>query len=123
MPKRSPKNQVKAIGFKRSDCPLACALDIVGDEWSLLIVRDILFGCSRVEEFLEAGEGIPRQLLASRLRHLEKAGIIRKMLSPSTPLHHTYHLTEMGLSLSPTIVALVKWGRANILGTRPSKFG
>jgi DNA-binding HxlR family transcriptional regulator len=123
MTKGKPKNPIVAMRFKRSDCPLACALDIVGDEWSLLIVRDILFGCSRVEEFLEAGEGIPRSVLASKLRSLEKAGVIRKIRSPTKPKQETYQLTEMGMNLSPAIVALVKWGRANILGTRPSKFG
>jgi DNA-binding HxlR family transcriptional regulator len=123
MAKRQAKNPVPVMPFKRSDCPLACALDVVGDEWSLLIVRDILFGCSRVEEFLGAGERIPKKVLASKLRDLEKAGIIRKTRSASSPPHDIYSLTDMGVSLSPAIVALVKWGRANILGTRPSKFG
>ena len=123
MAKRSPKSLIKAMGFKRSDCPLACALDIVGDDWSLLIVRDLLFGCSRVEEFLEAGEKIPKRVLASRLRSLERAGVVRKIRSPTRPTDDTYQLTEMGLNLSPTIVALVKWSRTNIRGTRPSKFG
>ena len=109
--------------FKRSDCPLACALDIVGDKWSLLIVRDILFGRSRFEEFLEAGEGIPNNVLASRLRSLQRAGLIRKVRKMRETVPDTYELTETGVNLGPTIVALVKWSRGNIPGTRPSQFG
>ena len=65
--------------LKRSDCPLSCTLDLIGDRWSLLIVRDLLFGSSRYGELLNSGEGIPTNILSQRLRHLEQAGIIMRL--------------------------------------------
>jgi len=123
MSKRISQSSLKAPSFKRSDCPLACALDIVGDKWSLLIVRDLLFGRSRYSGFLDAGEGLPSNILASRLRSLEKAGLVRKMRDQAQPTHQAYQLTESGLDLSAVIVALVHWSRINIPGTRPSQIG
>ena len=70
------------MSFKRSDCALACALDVIGDKWTLLIVRDLFLGRSRYGEFLSAGEGIPTSVLARRLRRLEAAGLVERKLSP-----------------------------------------
>ena len=123
MSKRISQSRLKATSFKRSDCPLSCALDIVGDKWSLLIVRDLLFGRSRYSEFLDAGERIPSNILASRLRSLEQAGLVRKTRYQTRPTRYAYQLTESGLNLSAVIVALVHWSRINIPGTRPSQIG
>lgn len=123
MQKRNYRALLRAFSFKRSDCPLACALDLIGDKWSLLIVRDLLFGRSRFAEFLDAGEGISRAMLTTRLRELEKAGIVRPKSHPTRSALDSYELTESGMNLGPTIVALVQWSRANIPGTRPSQIG
>lgn len=109
--------QVKRV--KRSDCPLSCTLDLIGDRWSLLIVRDLLFGSSRHRELLNAGEGIPTNILSQRLKHLEQAGIIERHDSPQPRSRYGYRLTEAGLKLAPAVRALAEWGYSEIAGTRP----
>jgi DNA-binding HxlR family transcriptional regulator len=110
---------LQAMSLKRSDCPLSCTLDIIGDRWSLLIVRDLLFGSSRFGELLNAGEGIPTNILSQRLKHLEQAGIIERHDSPQPRSRYDYRLTEAGLKLATAVRALAEWGRSEIAGTRP----
>lgn len=105
--------------LKRSDCPLSCTLDLIGDRWSLLIVRDLLFGSSRYGELLNSGEGIPTNILSQRLKHLEQAGIIERRPSATPRSRYDYRLTEAGLKLAPAVRALAEWGRSEIAGTRP----
>ena len=110
---------LRAMSLKRSDCPLSCTLDLIGDKWSLLIVRDLLFGCSRYGELLKSGEGIPTNILSQRLRHLENAGIIERHDSSQPRARYEYRLTAAGRALGPAVRALAEWGRGEIAGTRP----
>ena len=106
------------MSFRRSDCPLACALDIIGDKWTLLILRDLLFGKTRYNEFLGSGEKIPTNILAARLRHMEEAGLISGKPYRERPRRYDYQLTETGRSLAPVIQVLTRWGANAIPGTR-----
>ena len=109
----------QAKRLKRSDCPLSCTLDLIGDKWSLLIVRDLLFGSSRYGELLNSGEGIPTNILSQRLKHLEQAGIVERQDSTQPRSRYDYRLSEAGLKLAPAVRALAEWGHSEIAGTRP----
>jgi DNA-binding HxlR family transcriptional regulator len=125
MPKRKSDSEsgkkLKAKSFLRSDCPLACALDIIGDKWTMLILRDLFTGKSRYGDFLASGEGIPSNVLATRLRHLEEAGLIDAVPYQERPKRLEYRLTKTGSSLAPTVISLVHWGVDHIPGTREPK--
>lgn len=97
---------------KRSDCPIAGTLDIVGDRWTLLIIRDILMCDKHVYgEFTDSEECIPTNILADRLKRLEAYGIIAKTPYQNKPVRYQYHLTERGQALEPVLNEIVKWGR------------
>lgn len=103
---------------RRSACPIAGTLDVVGDKWSLLVVRDMLLHGKRTYGELAASEeGIPTNILAERLERLEAAGIIAASKYQDRPPRYAYALTEKGKSLGKVLLALVEWGRANIPGT------
>src|SRR3989442_9142429 len=91
-------------------CPAARALDVVGERWSLLIVRDLLAGPKRFKELREGLPGIATNLLASRLRSLERDGVVRKdrLAPPAGSL--VYELTERGRALQPVLRELANWG-------------
>lgn len=109
----------RLLQAQRSDCPIASTLDVVGDKWSLLVVRDIgLFDKHRNKDFQEADEGIPSNILASRLKQLVEQGLLEKRLYEEHPPRYEYHLTKSGRELLPVIKALAKWGTANIDGVR-----
>ena len=112
----------QARRLKRSDCPLSCALDLIGDKWSLLIVRDLLFGSSRYQELLNAGEGIPTNILSQRLKHLEQAGIVERRPSATPRSRYDYRLTKAGLKLAPAVRALAEWGRSEIAARARCRF-
>jgi DNA-binding HxlR family transcriptional regulator len=118
MPARAERERLRGLSFKRSDCALACTLDVIGDKWTLLIVRDLLLGGSSYSEFLNAGEGIPTNILAGRLRLLEQAGLVEKRRSRGPRTRFEYRLTETGLRLGPVVRALVEWGLTQIRGSR-----
>jgi DNA-binding HxlR family transcriptional regulator len=88
---------------------VADALAVVGDKYSLLVVREIGYGYTRFEE-LAGYTGAPRDVLASRLRRLEEVGILERRLYSEHPPRHEYHLTEAGLELRPIVLALKEWG-------------
>lgn len=95
---------------RRSDCPINYALETFGDAWSLLIIRDIVyFGKHTYREFLESEEGIATNILASRLAHLERAGILVKQPHPSDMRKEIYSLTEKGLDLIPVLLEIANW--------------
>lgn len=102
---------VKKKGIKyRSDCPISTALDIFGDKWSLLIVRDMVFkGKNTYGDFLEAGEGIATNILADRLALLEGAKIISKHKHPDSKAKVLYKLTAKGIDLVPVLVEIIAW--------------
>jgi DNA-binding HxlR family transcriptional regulator len=105
-------------GFRRSPCPIASTLDLVGDKWSLLVIRDMLHGKSTYGELLDSPERIPTNILADRLKRLEEAGIILRSAYQDRPVRYAYTLTEKGKELGDVLLALVRWGKRQIPGTR-----
>ena len=94
----------------RSRCPVACTLDILGDRWSLLVVRDLMRGKRRFTEFVASPEGIPTNILTERLQRLIDAGVIRAERYSEHPPRLQYALTEKGEDLRPVMRAMVEWG-------------
>ncbi|MEY4905979.1 MAG: hypothetical protein RLZZ292_3794 [Bacteroidota bacterium] len=95
---------------KRSDCPLSCSLDIWGDKWSLLIIRDMMFTKKNTYgDFLKSGEGIATNILASRLQGLEESKIIEKLDHPDSKAKVLYKLTQKGIDLLPILVEMYLW--------------
>jgi DNA-binding HxlR family transcriptional regulator len=105
------------IGARRSDCPVACALDIVGDRWTLLVVRDLLGSKRRYGDFLASAEKIPTNILADRLKRLERAGLIARVPYSTRPPRVEYHLTPGGRKLGRAVDALATWGLTHCPGT------
>lgn len=95
---------------RRSGCPISIALEIFGDTWSLLIIRDLMFKeMSTFNEFLGAGEGIASNVLTDRLARLERAGILTKQAHPDDARKYKYRLTQKGIELAPVMVEIVLW--------------
>jgi len=102
---RAPKSK------PRSGCPVSVSLEILGDRWSLLIIRDLMVRGSRFfKEFAQAGEGIATNILASRLHRLEAAGIISAEREKGDGRKISYRLTEKGIDLAPVLLELLIWG-------------
>jgi DNA-binding HxlR family transcriptional regulator len=91
------------------DCSIAATVDIIGDRWSLLILRDAFRGIRRFDEF-HRDLGIARNLLTDRLNKLVEHGIFDKIAYQERPVRYEYRLTPKGIDLSPSLVALMKWG-------------
>ncbi|MGE3689747.1 MAG: winged helix-turn-helix transcriptional regulator [Novosphingobium sp.] len=94
----------------RSPCPIATTLDLVGDRWTLIILRDLLTGKSRYSEFLSSPEKITTNILADRLGRMESAGLIGKAPYQQRPVRYAYALTEMGRGLHPMLREICNWG-------------
>ena len=95
---------------KRSDCPLSFSLDVFGDKWSLLIIRDLMFfQKSTYNDFLKSDEGIATNILASRLKGLEENGVIEKSEHPDSKAKILYSLTQKGIDLLPMIMEAYIW--------------
>ena len=103
---------------RRSSCPVACALDVAGDKWTLLVVRDLLRGRRTYGELAASPEKIPTNILADRLRRLEAGGLIRSSLYHKHPPRYAYALTEKGAGLKEVLTALARWGKRHVPGTR-----
>ena len=107
-----------AGGPRRSRCPIACALDLLGDRWTLVVVRDLLlFGKRRFTELLASGEGISTNILSERLERLEAAGLVERRPYQRHPPRDEYHLTAKGRDLFPVLRELVQWGNRHLPGT------
>lgn len=123
---KDSKVSKKLIGcLKRSTCPLTNTLDLIGDKWTLLIIRDMLFLKKKLfNEFLESPEGIATNILTDRLKRLEESGIISKRPYQKTPVRHQYTLTRRGEELRVLLVEMICWGNKHIEGTvvPPKKF-
>lgn len=104
---------------RRSRCPVACTLDLLGDRWSLLVVRDVMRGKRRYAEFLESPEGIPTNILADRLKCLVEKGVIRPHRYSDHPPRVEYLLTARGEDLRPIMRAMVDWGIRHAGGRTP----
>ena len=108
MPQKRPSPK------RRSGCPLNASVEILGDRWSLLIIRDMMLRGSRTyKEFLESYEGIATNILADRLRKLEAHGIITAERDPSDGRKLIYLLTSKGIDLAPVLTEMVLWAAAH----------
>lgn len=102
---------------QRSTCPINGSLEIFGDKWTLLILRDMIFsGKSRFGAFQASAEGIAPNILSARLELLESSGLISKHPDPAHKRRSTYKLTEKGIALAPVMVELTLWGQENLPG-------
>jgi DNA-binding HxlR family transcriptional regulator len=96
---------------KRSDCPVSCTLDVLGDKWSLLIIRDVMLrGKMSYSEFLYSEERIATNILVSRLGVLEAEKILVKEVSPENKSKYIYSLTQKGADLMPIVIEMMDWG-------------
>ena len=103
---------------RRSVCPIAGALDLLGDRWTLLLLRDLFAGKQRYGEFQASPERIPTNILAERLARLEKAGLIASAPYQRNPPRYAYSLTVKGQDLRPVLGAVAAWGLRHLPGTR-----
>lgn len=95
---------------RRSSCPIAFGLDLFGDRWSLLVLRDLIFeGKTRFQEFVDSGERIATNVLAERLERLVEAGLVAKVDDGADRRRFTYAPTKKGLDLIPTMLEIVRW--------------
>ncbi len=94
-------------------CPVARGLSVVGDRWTLLILRDCFLGVRRFDRFQE-NLGLTRHVLADRLKKLEKAGILRREPYQDRPVRHEYRLTDAGKDLYPTLMSLMAWADRHV---------
>lgn len=96
-------------------CPIARTLDLVGERWTLLILRELYFGRSRFTEIARGLPGVPARLLSERLKKLEAEGVVERALYSEHPLRAEYRLTQLGESLKPVLAALATWGLEHCL--------
>jgi DNA-binding HxlR family transcriptional regulator len=108
--KHSAKRRNEAGDLLRSPCPVACALDMLGDRWTLLVIRDLMMGRSRFKDFTASPEGIPTNILSERLSRLLRQGLAEQVPAEDGSQRWGYRLTEKGLALRPVLVALRDWG-------------
>lgn len=99
-----------AATLRRSPCPVACALDIFGDRWTLLVIRDLMLGRSRFKDFAASPESVPTNILSDRLRRLLQHGIVEQLPAAEGAKHLAYQLTEKGEALRPVLKAMRQWG-------------
>jgi DNA-binding HxlR family transcriptional regulator len=112
------EKKLKVEEFLRSPCAVACTLDLVGDKWSLLVIRDLLQGSATYGDLQNSPEGIPTNILADRLKKLEASGLIAKSAYQDHPVRYAYGLTEKGKDLREVLGALVRWGKKHIPDTK-----
>jgi DNA-binding HxlR family transcriptional regulator len=103
---------------RRSQCPVACSLDVIGDRWTMLVIRDLFAGKLRFGDFARSAERIPTNILAERLKRLEAAGLIESRPYSEHPPRFDYHLTRRGRDLGPVLDAMANWGLEQFPGTR-----
>lgn len=96
-------------------CPVAYGMDVFGDRWTLLIIRDmILLGKKRFGDFLDAEENIATNILADRLKHLEAEGIVERAQDPDNRRSYIYSLTRKGLALTPVVLEIIRWSGSHL---------
>ena len=108
----------KGVAPRRSPCPVACSLDIFGDRWTLLVIRDLFLGRTRFKDFTASPEGIPTNILTDRLERLLAHGLIEQIPAEDGTKRLAYRLTEKGKALGPTLRAMRDWGLAWEKSTR-----
>ncbi len=97
------------------DCSIARTLEVVGEKWSLLAVRELMLGSDRFEEIVRR-TGAPRDILTTRLRKLEAHGLVEREPYQDRPVRHRYRLTALGWSLAPVLTMLRDWGDTHLVG-------
>ena len=107
LPRRSPRS--RGTTSRRSPCPVACSLDLFGDRWTLLIVRDLILGGSRFKDFIAAPEGIPTNILSDRLTRLLASGVVEQIPATDGARRLAYQLTAKGKALRPILKAMRDW--------------
>ena len=114
----------KKLPARRSNCPIACALDVIGDKWTLVVLRDVIIVRKRYfQEFLEGNEGIATNILASRLKLLEAAGLVTRRADPGQARRVIYAPTAKALDLLPVLIELMRWSLKHNSGTAaPAQF-
>jgi DNA-binding HxlR family transcriptional regulator len=112
----SLEDRMKHKSNQESVCPIARSMDVVGEWWSLLIVRDAMLGVKRFSEF-ERGLGMAKNILAARLKRLVEAGVLRVVPASDGSAYREYELTEKGEALLPAMVALRQWGERYMFGS------
>jgi DNA-binding HxlR family transcriptional regulator len=110
---RAPKTTAR-----RSPCPVSCALDIFGDRWTLLVIRDLILGKNRFKDFLASPEGIPTNILTDRLKRLLEHRVVKQVSDSGGSRHMAYQLTDKGEALLPVLSAMKDWGLAWEKGTK-----
>ena len=106
-----------AAGCNRSRCPVSCILEIIGDKWTLLVVRDLLFDNHMFKDLQSSPEKIPTNILSDRLKRLEASGIVRRELYQERPKRYAYYLTEKGKDLGPIMQSMMVWSNKHIPDT------
>lgn len=96
--------------MKIPDCPVEMTLQLIGDKWKVLIIRDLLTGTKRFNELMRSVTGITQKVLTSHLRAMENAGLVIRKIYPQVPPKVEYTLTETGYSLKPILDSMVVWG-------------
>lgn len=104
--------------FERSSCPITNVLDLLGDKWTLLVIRDLVLGKRRYQEFLTSPEEIASNILAERLNKLLGAGLISRRAYQRNPTRYEYLLTKKGKGLEPILEAILVWGKKQFPGTK-----
>lgn len=104
----------------RSNCPISCVLDITGDKWTLLVIRDLFLDKHRYGDFTQSLEGIPTNILADRLKRLESSGIIKKEMYQNNPPRSEYYLTSEGADLGAVLASMRKWAERHVPGVKSS---
>lgn len=100
----------------RSQCPIASGLDVFGDRWTLVVLRNIFLGYHRYKEHLKSPEGISTNILADRLAMLEREGIVTKTAYQTNPPRYEYFLTEKGAATLPILQAIAAWSLDHVPG-------
>jgi len=95
---------------RRSPCPVSCSLDIFGDRWTLLVIRDLILGKTRFKDFLSSPEGIPTNILTDRLKRLLEHRVVTQIKDSEGSRHMAYQLTDKGNALLPVVKAMKDWG-------------
>ena len=107
----APATRVPLADLPGRPCPIAASLEIVGERWSLLVVRELSLGAHRFNDIV-TGTGAPRDRITARLKALVEAGVVERRQYQSRPDRFEYHLTESGLALLPALDTLFAWGKS-----------
>ena len=113
----APEVRESDLTFERSSCPITNGLNVFGDKWTLLIIRDLVLGKRRYRDLISSPENIASNILSDRLRRLEASGLVSRRAYQQKPIRYEYVLTEKGNDLKPILQAISRWGKKHYPGT------